>query len=147
MATPELEVIASAGTMIWTEPDSALSVPPLLEMTPPSITVIVAVALFPSTAAVIVADPGATPATTPALDTVALVPSDVLQEKVRCNNSPEALFAVAASWMVAAGTSVAVSDANATDATTGGGGGPTTLSAPPPQEPMSQLRVSGPDKR
>jgi hypothetical protein len=42
-----------------------------LDTTPPSRTVILVVALFPSTAAVIVAVPGATPDTIPEDETVA----------------------------------------------------------------------------
>src|SRR5437868_6565563 len=140
------EGTAPGGTTIWTSPDFISSVVPVFVTTPPSSTLILAVALFPSTAAVIVAGPGATPTTIPELDTVAFVASEVLQEKLRWSCSPAALLATAESWMLAAGTRVAVSDAKVTDATVGGGGGPTTLS-PPPQEPMTHVRVSNPMKR
>jgi hypothetical protein len=109
--------------------------------------VIVAVELFPSTAAVIVAVPGATPTTIPEDETVAFARSELVQEKLRCNTSPAALLAVAESWNVATGTNVAVSDEIETDAVVGGGGGPTMLSPPPPQEPISQPRVIDPMER
>jgi len=70
---------------------------------------------------------------------VAFAGSDVLQEKVRCREEPEAVFAVAESWTDAAGTKVAVSREIVTAATVAGGG-PTTLSTPP-QDPMSQATV------
>jgi hypothetical protein len=88
---------ASGGTTILTAPDSTFSVPPLLEITPPSSTVIVDVPLFPSTVAVIVAAPAATPATIPEVETVAFAGSEVLQTKLRCSCSPEAALAVAES--------------------------------------------------
>jgi hypothetical protein len=75
---------------------------------------------------------------------VAFVASDVLQEKLRSNGWPDALLAVAESWNVAAGTRVAVSDENVTDATVGAGGPATS---PPRQEPISQPRVSNPIER
>jgi hypothetical protein len=137
---------ASGGTAIWTTPDSTFSVPPVLEITPPSSTVTVDVPLFPSTVAVIVAVPGATPATIPEVETVAFAGSDVVQTKVRCSCSPEAALAVAKSCTVAAGTRVAVSDEIVTVAVVGGGG-PTMLSPPPPQEPISQPRVIDPIER
>jgi len=107
--------------------------------------VIVAVALFPSTAAIIVVTPAATPTTIPEDETVTFATSELVQEKLRCNASPEALLAVAESWTVAAGTKVAVSVERATVATVGGGGGPTT--SPPPHEPISQPRVIDPRDR
>ena len=108
---------------------------------------IVALPLLPSLVAVIVAVPGATPATIPDVETVAFAGSDVLQAKLRCSCSPEAALAVAESWTVAAGTKVAASDEIVTVAVVGGGG-PTTLSAPPPQEPIiSQPRVIDPIER
>jgi hypothetical protein len=79
-------------------------------------------------------------------ETVALVRSELVQEKVRGSASPEAVLAVAENWIVAAGTRVAVSEEIVTDAVVGGGG-PTMLSPPPPQEPISQLRVIDPMER
>jgi len=73
----------------------------------------------------------------PVADTVALPWSELVQTKLRDNTCPDASFAVAESWVVAAGTS----DADGADMTTlavvggGGGGGPVTLS---PQDPISQ---------
>jgi len=99
--------------------------------------VTVATSLFPSTAAVIFAVPGATATTNPELETLAVAGSEVLQEKLRCNGLPDAVVAVAESWSVAAGTSVAVSEEIVTDATVGGGG-PTMLS---PQDPISAPTV------
>jgi hypothetical protein len=108
--------------------------------------VIVADALLPSTAAVIVALPGATPATSPLEETVTFAASEVVQAKLRDRVSPAALFAVAASWYVAAGTTVAASADMVTVAVVGGGGGPTTASLPP-HEPISHPRAIAPADR
>jgi hypothetical protein len=59
--------------------------------------VIVADALFPSTAAVIVALPGTTPVTSPLEETETFAASEVVHAKLRDKVSPAALFAVAAS--------------------------------------------------
>jgi hypothetical protein len=103
------------------------------------------VALLPSTAAVIVAVPGATPATIPDDDTVAFAGSDVDQARVRDKAFPDRSLAVAESWVLAPGTKVAVS-ADIVTLSVVGGGGPTTPS-PPPQEPMSQARATVPIER
>src|SRR5258707_4330599 len=99
--------------------------------------VILAVARFPSAVAVIVAVPTSTPTTNPELETAALDGSDVVQEKARCNTSPEAFFASAESCSVPAGTRVAVSCETVTKPVLGAGGGATTPS--PPQDPISQV--------
>jgi hypothetical protein len=54
-------------------------------------------------------------------------------------------MAVAVSWMLAAGTNVAVTDEMLTLAVVGGGG--PTMSPLPPQDPISQQRVTKPMKR
>ena len=92
-----------------------------------------------------IAVPGATAATTPEGETVALDLSEVVQTKERFSCCPDASLAVAVSWRVAVGTSVAVSAEIATVAVVGGGG-PRTLSLPA-QERMSQPRPSEPMKR
>ena len=106
---------------------------------PPSSTVIAAVALLPSAVAVIVAVPRPTPTTVPEFETVAFAGSEVLHEKVRSRAEPEAVFAVAESWTVAAGTRVAVSREIVTDATVGAGGSTTFL--PSPHDPTSQAKA------
>jgi hypothetical protein len=118
-------------------------VAPLLETTPPSSTVTVDVALFPSTLAVIVAVPGATPATLPVFETVAFATSELDQEKTRGNAVPARSNAVAESWMLDAGTSVAVGAEIAMRSVVGGGG-PVTLS---PHEPISQANPIRPMER
>src|SRR5438045_2879059 len=115
------------------------SVAPVLETTPPSSTVIVDVALLPSTSAVMTAVPGATPETVPDDETVALAWSELVQAKVRNNACPDWSFAVAVSCTVADGTSVAAVADNVTLAVTGGGGGPAT--SPPPHDPINEPRV------
>jgi hypothetical protein len=104
------------------------------------------VALFPSTAAVTVAVPGATPATIPEDDTVAFAGSELVQVKTRWSICPVRSFAAAESCTLAAGTRLA---AEADIVTTsviggGGGGGPVGLS---PQEPMSQPTAIKPMER
>jgi hypothetical protein len=74
-----------------------VSVVPALDTTPPSRIVIVEVALFPSTAALIVAVPGATPDTIPDDETVAFAASEVLHANVRDKLWPEASLATAES--------------------------------------------------
>jgi hypothetical protein len=104
------------------------------------------VALFPSTAAVIVADPGATPETMPEDETVAFAASEVLNAKVHDKTFPEMSLAVAESWSVCDGTSVLVVADRTTTAVVGGGGGgggPVGLS---PQDPISQQRVINPSE-
>ena len=118
----------------------------MLETTPPSRTVTIVVALFPSTAAVIVAGPGATPDTMPKDETVAFAGLDELQAKVRDKTWPDMSLAVAESWRVCAGTSVLVLADMTTTAVVGGGGGgggPVGLS---PQDPISQQRVINPSE-
>jgi hypothetical protein len=63
----------------------------------------------------------------------------VLQEKVRCSSSPDAVLATAERCTLAAGTRVAVSRESVTN-TTVSGGGAITLS-PLPQDPISHASV------
>jgi|SRR5437868_13191236 len=126
--------------MIWISPDMRLSVAPALETTPPSRTVMVDVALLPSTSAVMTAGPGATPVTVPDDDTVALATSELVQENVRDKTCPDWSLAVALSWKVAAGTKVAVAADSVTLAVTGGGGGGGPV-ASPPHDPINQPRA------
>lgn len=93
----------------------------------------------------IVALPGATAATTPEDETVALEESDVVHKKERCSSWPDASLAVAVSWTVAVGTNLAVST-EIMMVSVVGGGGPITLSLPA-QERMSQPRASDQMKR
>jgi hypothetical protein len=104
------------------------------------------VALFPSTAAVIVADPGATPATIPVDETVALAGSKLVQVKTRCSSCPFRSFAVAESCTLSAGTTLAVRVEIVTTSVVGGGGGggPVGLS---PQEPINQPSAIDPMER
>jgi hypothetical protein len=137
---------ASDGTAIWTPPDARLRVVPLTETMPPSSTVIVEVALFPSTAAVTVAVPGDTPATIPEDDTVAFVGSELVQVKTRCSIWPVRSVAVAENCTLAAGTRLAAGADIVTASVVGGdgGGGPVGLS---PQEPISQPSAIEPMER
>jgi hypothetical protein len=136
---------ALSGTIIWTLPDIRLSVAPLLETTPPSRTVTVAVALLLSTAAVIVAVPAATPNTMPEDETVAFDRSDELQAKVRDKACPDWSLAVAESCRVCDGTKVPeIADRTTTAVVGGGGGGAVGLS--PPQDPISQHKATSPSE-
>ena len=101
---------------------------------------------MPSTAAVIVAEPAATPVTIPDEETVAAAGFEVDQAKVRDSAWPAAYFAVAESCIVSDGTSVPVSDDIVTIAVVGGGGGPVTPS-PPPHDPMIQPSPTRPVER
>jgi hypothetical protein len=102
-------------------------------------------ALFPSTAAVIVAVPTATPDTVPDDDTVAFAGSEVDQARVRTNAFPDRSLAVAESWTLAPGTRLAVA-ADIVTLSVVGGGGPVAPS-PPPQEPISHASAINPTER
>jgi hypothetical protein len=115
-------------------------------MTPPSLTVIDALADCPSLVAVIVVAPTATPVTTPALVTVARLTSALDHVTVRDRAFPAASRGVATSVTVAVGTSVAVDGVIETDATAAGVGGGlfggVVPSPPPPHAAAVATRVA-----
>ena len=106
----------------------------------------VLICVFPSTAAVTVAVPGATPATIPEDDTVAFVGSELVQEKTRCSIWPVRSFAVAESCALAAGTRLAAGADIVTTSVVGGGGGGGAVGLSP-QEPISQPTAIEPMER
>jgi hypothetical protein len=138
-----VEVTASGGTTISTRPDPTFNVAPVLETTPPSRTVTVAVAVFPSTPAVMLAVPGAIPTTIPDDETAALPASELVQVNTRDNACPDWSLATADNWKLAAGTRVAVAADMTTVAVVGVGGSV----GPSPQEPRSHPRVISPRVR
>src|SRR6266566_3102236 len=96
-------------------------------------TVIVAVPLFPSLVAVIVAEPPVTPVTSPVPDTVATakgLPAHVTARPA--SRLPAASFVAAANCTVAPAATVAAVGVTATDAT--GAGGVVGLPPPPPPQ-------------
>src|SRR5438876_735282 len=81
-------------------------------------TVTLAVPLFPSLVAVIVADPAATPVTSPAADTVAIAVFELVQLITRpLSTLPAASFVTALSCVVAPTTTLAVAGFTTTEAT------------------------------
>src|SRR5438034_1384037 len=81
-------------------------------------TVTLAVPLFPSLVAVIVADPAATPVTSPAADTVAIAVFELVHATARpVSTFPAASFSVALSCVVAPAKTFAVAGLTVTEAT------------------------------
>jgi hypothetical protein len=103
------------------------------------VVVIAAVPLFPSLVAVIVAEPGATPVTSPTPDTVATAVLSLAHVAVRpVNTFPAASFIVAVNSTVSPIGTVAVAGVTVTEATGVGGAvrsfpPPQAVSSPPPQ--------------
>src|SRR5437763_14694654 len=100
-------------------------------------TMIVAVPLFPSLVAVIVAEPAVTPVTSPVPDTVATAKGPPAHVTSRPESRlPAASFAAAANCTVAPAASVAAAGVTATDATGVAG---LVAFPPPPQAARSRL--------